>query len=216
MAKGETGWSSKGKQVKKGNFQPLPAGLYESALDTSRAEVRIADKEGAFPRVAVAFRHPGTGKDGGKDRMTFHDFYLRTEPNEKGTVLVEMQGQILDYVRALGTEIEPKMTTHLGERIIDPVWLKKWLTNRDGEVVQARLKVEKDLNGDPRNRVQFFEEAEGASDADEDEDEADEEAEDEEVEDEDGEDDEGDDEDEFAKATAKGKAGKVTKPSKKK
>lgn len=161
--KGETSWNPQGKAVKKFSFEALPAGDYELALDTSKAEVRKSQNPGSFPRVAVCFRALGTGQDGKKDRLVFHDFYIRTEPNDKGTVLVEMSGQILQFMQALGTLSNMPVTNVSGEAVLDPIQLLKWLKNRDGEVVKGRLKVEKDQNGENRNRIQFFIEAEEAA-----------------------------------------------------
>ena len=200
MAKGESTWSSKGEQVKKVSFEPLPAGWYELKLG-GPIEVRKAAGEGKFSRLSVRFSALGTGQNGGKDRIVFHDFYLRTEPNEKGTVLVKMGGQLVDFTKALGDDVDgAPLRKENGEAIIDPLWLKKWLENREGEVVKGRVKVEKDQNGEPRNKLTEFEEGE-ARDEDEDEDE-DIEDEKDEAEEEDAE----DEDDEFEKALAAKKA----------
>jgi hypothetical protein len=194
MAKGETTWSSKNATVKKSNFEPVPPGDYELKLDASKADVRKAQGEGKFPRVAVAFTVVGSAKGGGRDRLVFHDFYVRIQPNEKGNVLVEMSGQIVAFAKALPAEVNVKTTMFNGERILDPIALKKWLQNRDGEIVKGRVRIEKDLNNEPRNRIASFEEADEAAEE--------EEVDDEET-DEDEEADTDEDEDEFEKAVSK-------------
>lgn len=177
MAKGEMSWNAGSVQVKKFNFDPLPNGEYDMKLDGRTLEIRKKQEPGSFPRVASRFTAVGTGKDGQKDRIVFHDFYVRTEPNEKGTVLVAMSGQLVDFIKALGLDpddVDLPLIDVNGEKCIDAVALKKWLENRDGEVVKARVRTEKDQNGEPRNRIGAFIEAEGAAGAsDEDEDEGD-------------------------------------------
>lgn len=186
---GVKAWSSDKGEVTKMSFSPLPAGDYK--LKVKRGwEIRKSDNanssqlryaNGSFEVLDSA------QKEGGKNRKVFHSFYVDLTPGSDGVVMPDRSGQLKDFARAVGQTISPPIIEQLKNnpkdgskkkvQTLSPKAIVEFMNNLDGEVVEAHIKVEKDQNGNPQNRVEFFVEAEGSDEESNDEGSEDEESE---------------------------------------
>lgn len=110
MAKGEgSTYSSAGKKVVAFDFKPLPAGDYDLLLQSNGLEVRRSQEKGpdAIPYISCRFEAQGTAqKEGGKNRLVFHSFFLSLKPGSDGVIMPERGGGIVQFLRANGQELE--------------------------------------------------------------------------------------------------------------
>ena len=228
MAKGERTFDSSKTEKKKFNFAPFAAGDYDLKLRGDKAEIKKkATDPNAFPYVSVAFEALGTAEDGGKNRLTWHMFFLRMKPGKDGSVMPQRADQLKGLADALATPIKADIIQVHGEDCVSAKQVVEWLKSNDGTVVRGHVKVQagsKDYP-EPKNVIsEFFEAAEGSGPNDEEEEDLDDEEDtdeeedlDEEDEDEDADDESDEDEDDLDKAAKKGakkapvKAGKKGK-----
>lgn len=189
MAKGETRFSSEGRKIHKFENQPIPAGDYGLTL-LGKMEIKKSQEKGpdAIPYVSVRFAADGTAaKEGGKDRLAFHQFYLSLKPGKDGIVMADRSGQIVEFYRAHGEELDvPTITKTLedGSKVdyLDPEAIIEQLEEWTDTTTDAHLAVEpaKDrtnqlIAGAPgRNRIANFKVSDGEKEenTDEDKDEA--------------------------------------------
>lgn len=204
MAKGEKRFSTSGHEVTKfDGFPPITPGDYRALIRADKAEVRKSkdEKSAQLPYVACMFTIRGTAmKEGGKDRVVFHNFFLSLEPTDKGQLMVTRADQLKGLSLGLGEEIDlptrsfPNNLTQEDAECVDPKALVQWLKDNDGREVALHIKTDvakpealakgwKD-----KDVISYFIEADAAADiespADEDTDEDEDEDSDEETEDE--------------------------------
>jgi hypothetical protein len=222
MAKGEQSFKAGGDKAKKRTFDPFEAGDRDLKVMAETVEIKKADPSKKNPKpvsyINCAFEALGTAlEEGGKNRRVYHRFFTKMEPGKDGIVTPETVDQINGLLRALGREVDLPIVEEAGQKVVSPLAIKKFLQSIDGEVVKARVGIQKGTAEypDPKNVIkEFYEQGEGeddeADDSEEDE-EKNEESEDEdedegEGEDSDDEGDEDEDEDEdLKKALAKKK-----------
>lgn len=175
MAQGETTFSTEGRKTVKFVSTPLPTNVDYNFKLNGDAEIRQADGVGKLPRIAVSMDMLGTAtKDGGKDRKVFVDFHLNLAPGKDGVAMVDRGNGIVAFAKSIGdvmAGITIKDAVYGEEekpvQILSPKGVLAWLKAHEGATGQVRLRLEKDLNGEQRNRVAYFieqEEVEGGGD----------------------------------------------------
>lgn len=183
MATGEKKWSTKGKQAKKMSFEPFPAGTYGLKLRGGTVDIKRGAKPESLPYVNAQMEALGTAQqEGGKNRVLFVRFFTSLKPSDKdGVVMPERSGQILEYAKALGEEASFNVVNvsagELGSvPCLSAQEIKAWLQAHDGQTVQGKVKVRKGTKEYPndQNELDYFVEAEPASEDEEDEEEPDE------------------------------------------
>ena len=151
---GEVGYSSQGRIPVRMSFEPFAAGDYRLQVLARSAEIKIA-KQSGVPYVTVPFLALGSGKDGGKDRRVFHNFWLSLEPGKNGTPPVDGADQILGLSKGLGVDLNfgpeavIKKTKKMDDgdsktiNILDPRAVLEWIQTYDMAEVPAHVKVRK-------------------------------------------------------------------------
>lgn len=171
MTTGVKKWSSSEGEVKKTSFEPIPAGLYKLKVKRSW-EVRKSESEKSSQlRYANGyFEVLGTAKDGGKNRRQYHGFYVDLSPGADGVVMPDRSGQLKEFARAVGEPISPPIVEQLKNNpkdqsktkvsTLSPKAIVEYMNNLDGKVIEAQIKVTKNLQGNPDNSIDFFVESE--------------------------------------------------------
>lgn len=155
MAVGETKFSSRGQAVKRFTNNPIPRGVYPLELLGDGMEVKVSkdNPENSIPRVGVRFAAQGTGKDGGKDRLMFHDFFLSLKPGKDGVAMPFRGGGLVEFARAQGDELENidllEKTIEvdgapLKVKYLDPAQVMEYLESKVGVVTEGKVTIEAD------------------------------------------------------------------------
>lgn len=150
MAQGET-YSSAGKPVVAFESKPIAAGDYPLLLQEQGLEIKRSEEKGpdAIPYVNTRQEAQGTAaKEGAKNRLVFHPFYLSLEPGTDGVIMPERGGGIVQYLRANGKELGncPVLTLVKSDgtkvKYLDPEYIVSLLQEMTDTVTQANVAVE--------------------------------------------------------------------------
>lgn len=164
MTAGETVFTTEGLAPKRFETKPLPIADYDLKLVGTKAEVRMSQTSGV-PYVSVPFAAVGTAKEGGRDRLVYHMFFLSLKPGKDGIPMTYREDQIIGFKAAAGVEltlpVRPIQANNKGTletvTILDPQALVKWLQEQDGLIVSGHVKIEKGRDGyDDRNKIARF------------------------------------------------------------
>jgi len=216
MAKGESTFNLGKVDKKKRTFEPFPAGDRDLKLLGDTIEIKKPDlskkpdpkKDPPVSYVSVAFEALGTAQEeGGKNRRAYHSFYTRLKPGKDGIITPQCVDQIKGLADGFGdaSNIDLKVVEENGQQVLSVLSIKKYLESHDGDVVRARVGIQKGTKDypNPRNRIEEFFDAEEGSEredeedeSEEDEDESDESEDTDEGDEDEGDEDESDDEDE--------------------
>lgn len=156
MAKAEKRFSSKGQDVQKFSRRIADAGEYDAKLKTEKAAIRIGQQETSMPRVGVGLEILGTEGDSGKNVFCYADLFTSLKPGSDGITMPMRSHGVVALARSLGEEVDLSIVQHKGQDCLNAKELLQWVKNRHDEVIRVRLKVEKDLAGNPVNRVDEF------------------------------------------------------------
>jgi len=205
MAKGESTFNLGKMDKKKRSFEPFKAGDYDLKLIGDTIEIRKPDpskkpdpkRDPPVSYVTCGFEALGSAsEEGGKNRRVYHSFYTRLKPGKDGIITPQCVDQIKGLADGFGdaSKVDLKVTSENEQEVFSVISIKKYLESHDGDVVRARVGVQKGTKDypNPRNRIEEFFEADEEREDEEDESEEDED-EGEESDDE-GDEDEGDDE----------------------
>lgn len=157
MAAGET-YSSAGKPVVAFESKPIAAGDYGLLLQSTGLEIKRSEEKGpdAIPYINTRMEAQGTAaKEGAKNRLVFHPFYLSLEPGSDGVVMPERGGGIVQFLRANGKELGgcPVQTLTKSDgtkaRYLDPEHVIGLLQDMTDTVTQGNVVIEaaKDRQG---------------------------------------------------------------------
>ncbi len=181
MATGDRTFTTEGRKVQRGKSTPLPAGDWEGKVIGSRTEVRTGEESG-MPYVAVTVEALNSAtQEGGKNRWVFHNLFLTISEytSKKGkrvgplvdtsngiTALAKSMGETLN----LGPNSIKTITDNYGNELeyVDPLAVKRWLAERDGQVFRFHSKIEvakPDSGYDDKSVISYFVEAEGQEEA---------------------------------------------------
>jgi len=157
MAKGEARYSSAGKAVHRFDNTPLPRGDYDLNLSEEGLEVKKSEEKGpdAIPYINTRFRAIGTAaKEGAKDRLVFHKFFLSMKPGADGIIMPERGGGIVEFCRSFGEEadfavLKLKKSDSSTEDYFDPEEVMEYLKSKVDEPRKAHVSIEaqKDREG---------------------------------------------------------------------
>ena len=192
MVTGNKKFSTAGQEVKRLTREPFPAGEYELKVKAGW-EVRKSDSEKSS-QLAYAngyFEVIGTGGESGKNRRLYVSFFTDLTPGSDGVAMPLRGGGIVEFCKAVGQDCEFDIIQQKKHIVatrefktvdtLSPKGIVRFLNDLDGTILKARIKVEKGLNGEMENKVDYFIEAENTG-SDEADDEGEELDEDEEVE----------------------------------
>ncbi len=159
MAKGEARYSSAGKVVARFDNKPLPRDDYQLSLKKDGLAVKRSEEKGpdAIPYVNVRFSAGGTAaKEGGKDRLVFHKFFLSMKPGADGIIMPERGGGIVEFCRSFGEEADFAIRTleksdETTEDYFDPEEVIAYLESKIDDPRGAHVTIEaaKDRDGTP-------------------------------------------------------------------
>lgn len=159
MAKGEARYNSEGKQVQRFDNTPIPRDDYQLNLIEEGLGVKKSDEKGpnAIPYINVRFRALGTAaKEGQKDRLVFHKFFLSMKPGTDGIIMPERGGGIVEFCRANGEEADFAIRTleksdGSTEDYMDPEEVKAYLDGKVDSTFPAHVIIEpaKDRDNKP-------------------------------------------------------------------
>lgn len=173
MAKGEARYSSAGKTVVRFDNKPLPTGMYQLALKEDGLEVKKSDAAGpdAIPYVNCRLEALSTAsREGGKNRLVFHKWFLSMKPGSDGIIMPERGGGIVEFCRSYGEEadfglIEQKQSDGSTVSYFNPEEVLEYLQGKVDEPRSAKViiepvkdssgKVDKNANGN--NKVGYWE-----------------------------------------------------------
>lgn len=167
MAKGESRWDPKKRQVVKNEFRTVATGDY---MLKSKKNFRVAckDEEGAIPYVWGNMEIEETALDGGKNVSLLLPFYLTLTPRkEDGKPAVDLSGGITELCQMLGVEVPDDImsgvlafeaTDNRGETEALNAKLVKEFLNGLGEFrIKANVKKKPAKDGWPaKNEVNHF------------------------------------------------------------
>jgi hypothetical protein len=175
MATAELSFTTKGKTPQKFESKPPPAQEWDAKIHFSKWEVRKKEEPGKFPYLTgpIELLNSST-KEGGKNRVIFHNLWTSLKQYESGFILVTKADQIVGLCRALGTEYEANrgnkrvlvMRDAEGEEVpvLAPQALLQWLQQYDGVTVRLKSKIEKGQNGyKDKGAVDYFVEDEASA-----------------------------------------------------
>jgi len=232
MAKGEMSFDASKRQVKKFVNTPLTPGEYDFKFRSGKAAITVADGVGKVPYInGCQFElMDSASTEGGKNRLIYKSFFLRVSPDADGVAAVDRGDGLVAFSKAIGVNLKlgegsivkkaakDKKGKDVTVLMLDPKKVVAWLKEQDGSKGSLRAKNRKDQN-DPDVKwpdVDYFIEAEGMADEDEElEDETEESEESEDEIDEEDEEDEESDEDEDEDEDEAPKKGKKAAPGKK-
>jgi hypothetical protein len=153
MATGEKSFSSRGRQVHKPDFKPVPAGKYTLKLNGNTAEVRTSQKKpGTPPWVNVTFEILDTAtSEGGKNRKLFKNFWLKSGVDKNGRSTLDYGDGLVAFSKALNTDFDlpmrevtyddPESGEEVTVDVLDAKAVKQWLIDNDGATAEANIKV---------------------------------------------------------------------------
>lgn len=150
MAKGEARFNAAGTEVVHFSSNPIPEDDYQLELG-EEMEVRKSKEGGpdAIPYIGVRFIAQGTAqKEGQKDRLVFQNFYLSLKPGKDGVLNPARGGQLIEYYRAKGVELDAPVLEHKLEsgetvRYLDPEAVIEQLKEWSGTVTPGHVVIEK-------------------------------------------------------------------------
>lgn len=150
MAKGESRWSPKDREVAKNQFRIAPTKDYTLK---SKKEFRVQCKEetGAIPYVSGRMSLLGTEDEDGKTVSLFMPFYLTlTKKKEDGKPAVDLPGGLTEFCQMMNIEppdeIMNNIVTHSateerGEvESLNAKLVKEWLNNLGEFTVRGHVK----------------------------------------------------------------------------
>lgn len=218
MAKGQAVWNSAEQEVVKYSFKPFPAGDYELKLLGETVDIRTSKAGRKY--LSLGFQALGTAKltENSNDSRVYHMLFLGLTPDKRGKLTPNRADQLKGLLDALGEQRKFAAVPNGGGDMLDIRAISKFLKEKDGEVVEAHVRIQKGDKDYPndKNVIDYFiaadEAGEKEEEGDEDEeleDDEDSELEDNEEDDEELEDEEEDDEDDKPR-------GKVAKKAKRK
>lgn len=177
MAKGEARFSSEGRDVVRFDNTPIPRNVYDLPLEKEGLEVKKSEEKGpdAIPYVNCRFRAQGTApKEGQKDRLVFHKFFLSLKEGSDGVIMPMRGGGIVEFCRAHGDEADFSVKTitkedKSTEDYLDSEEVLSYLQSKIGENSRALVIIEaaKDRAGNAipkhpgNNKIAHWELAEG-------------------------------------------------------
>lgn len=157
MSKGESRYSSEGRQVVRFDNKPIPRGPYGLMLEKGGLEVKKSEEKGpdAIPYINTHWRALKTAaKEGQKDRLVFHKIFLSLKPGSDGVIMPERGGGLTELCRAFGEEADFSFLTLTKEDgstedYLDSEEVLAYLEGKVGEVLTAEVIIEtaKDRQG---------------------------------------------------------------------
>lgn len=167
MAKGESRWNPKERQVVQNEFKTAQTGDY---VLRSKKNFRVACKEeqGSIPYVWGNVVLEGTAEEGGKDISMLQPFYLTLTPRkEDGKPAVDLAGGITELCQMLNVEVPEEImggvllfpaTEERGPvEALDAKKVKEWLNNLGEFRVKAHVRKKPASKGWPaKNETQHF------------------------------------------------------------
>lgn len=167
MAKGEASYSSAGKTVQRFENKPIPKGDYNLTLLEKGLEIRRSKEKGpdAIPYIGCRYAAEGTeGKEGGKPRLVFVNYFLSMKPGADGVIMPERQGGIVEFMRANGKELDVGVKTLTKEdgsteQYLDAEAILEMLQEMTDTTTPAYVTIEagRDPKGaDDRNKVSYW------------------------------------------------------------
>lgn len=180
MARGEARYSSAGKQVHRFDNTPIPVGDYQLLLVEEGLSIKRSVEKGpdAIPYVNTWLRALDTApKEGQKDRLVFHKYFLSMKPGSDGIIMPERGGGIVEFCRSHGEEADFQILTLVKsdkttEDYFDPEEVMEYLKTKLDDPRQAHVIIEaqKDHEGNAvkghpgNNKVAYWElDAEGVT-----------------------------------------------------
>lgn len=174
MAKGEKRWT--GGDIVKMTFTPVPNKDWEVKLIASAVKVdKQKPESGGIPYLSgLRFQcFNSAEKEGGKDRIIFHALFLGLRPDKNGNVSPNYANGLNALMKAFGenpaTQNIGILTKELedGESIeyLDPKDVLQYLKNHDGDTLSLHSKIKNSETYGAQAQVDYFIEAEGASEA---------------------------------------------------
>ncbi len=157
MAQGERRFSTADRTIQKRVFRLAPAGEYDAALLTEKAEIRTSkENPESLPRVSLALELLGTEGDSGKNVLVYTDIYTSLKEGKDGVIMADRGNGVSMLAKALGTVGNFSIMKIKEVDCLNPKEILQWLQNRHGEVIRCRIKVEQNRDRGPQNRVDFF------------------------------------------------------------
>lgn len=167
MAKGESRWNPKERQVFKNEFRVVATGDY---MLKSKRNFRVAckDEEGAIPYVWGNMEIEDTALEGGKNVSLLLPFYLTLTPRkEDGKPAVDLSGGITELCQMLGVEVPEEIMAGVitlapaGERgeteALNAKLVKDFLNGLGEFRIKANVKKKPAKDGWPaKNEVAHF------------------------------------------------------------
>jgi hypothetical protein len=150
MAKGEARFNAAGTEVVHFSSNPIPEDDYQLELG-EEMEIRRSKEKGpdAIPYIGVRFIAQGTAaKEGQKDRLVFQNFLLSLKPGKDNVLNPARGGQLIEFYRARGEELDAPVLTHKmedGEEVqyLDPETVLEQLKEWAGTVTPGHVVIEK-------------------------------------------------------------------------
>lgn len=163
MAKGEARYQSAGKSVHRFDNKPIPVNDYQLQLlgEKEGLEVKKSEEKGpdAIPYINCRFRALGTAaKEGQKDRIVFHKFFLSLKPGTDAVIMPERGGGIVEFCRAGGEEADfATLTLQKSdgeeESYMDPEEVLEYLKGKVDRVFPAHVIIEAAKDRDGKKQV---------------------------------------------------------------
>lgn len=150
MAKGEARFNASGTEVHHFSSNPIPEDDYPLELG-EEMEIRKSKEGGpdAIPYIGVRFIAQGTAaKEGQKDRLVFQNFLLSLKPGKDNVMNPARGGQLIEFYRARGEELDAPVLVHKLEsgeevRYLDPETILEQLKEWAGTVTPGHVVIEK-------------------------------------------------------------------------
>jgi len=148
---GEKRFRSSEEKVEKPKFDALTTGDYELKFRGDKFTVAAPSQSNpdGLPYIKGQFEALETAvKEGGKNKVLFPMFHLKTTPTDKGFINAKARGSVLDLAKAIREDLDVSLieyTTLAGNtyEMLNPTEVVAWLKSKDGLVVKAHIKQEK-------------------------------------------------------------------------
>ncbi len=156
MAQGEARYNSAGRSVVRFDNKPIPVNDYQLELQEAGLEVKKSAEKGpdAIPYINSRLTALGTAaKEGAKDRLIFHKWFLSLKPGSDGVVMPERGGGLVEFCRSYGEEadfaiLSLKLSDGSTVKYFDPEEVLEYLKGKVGEPRQAHVTIEKKKDQD--------------------------------------------------------------------
>ncbi len=136
MAKGESRWDPKAREVHKQEFRLAPTNDY-TIKSKANFRVQCKDEPGAIPYVWGNAELLDTSEEGGKNISMLLPFYLTLTPRkEDGKPAVDLSGGLTELCQLLNVEVP--------QEVMDGI-IKFGATDERGEVEALNAKLVKDF-----------------------------------------------------------------------